>query len=68
MINKKTETRKFLGKTEGFEHKKEKLFYQRMLKAYLAGHQYFHYGFKMVGNRRVPEKHIVLSNYNASPL
>lgn len=62
MINKKTETRKFLGKTEGFEHQKEKHFHQRMLKAYLAGHKYFHYGFTTVGNRRVPEKHIVLQS------
>lgn len=38
-------TRKFLGKTEGFKDNRERHFYQRMLKAYLKGKQYFIFGF-----------------------
>lgn len=41
-------TRKFLGKTEGFVDNTERHFYQRMLKAYLKGKEYFTYGFEWV--------------------
>lgn len=54
--------RQFLGKTEGFKDKQEKSFYQRMLKAYLAGHEYFHFGYEYIFNKRVPARHLVLQN------
>lgn len=40
--------RKFLGKTEGFKDKQEAHFYQRMLKAYLKGKEFFTFGFEWV--------------------
>jgi len=36
--------RRFLGKTDGFESKEERRYYQRMLRAYLKGQDYFAYG------------------------
>jgi len=40
----KKETRKFLGKTEGFKDRDEQSFYKRMLDAYLKGHTQFSFG------------------------
>lgn len=40
-------TRKFLGKTEGFENKEEKSFEKAHLKAYLKGHKTFQQGFEL---------------------
>lgn len=40
----KKPARFFGGKTEGFKNKVEKVFNQRMLRAYLKGHQFFFYG------------------------
>ena len=45
-MNKQTGQRRlFLGKTEGFADKRERAFYQRMLKAYLKGKK----GFRFLG-------------------
>lgn len=52
--------RKFLGKTENFESKKERTFYQRMLKAYLQGKKTFCCGFDKFKNPRV---HDVMQSY-----
>lgn len=41
MINKPTQTRKFLGKTENFNSKQDRTFHQRMLSSYLKGAQVF---------------------------
>lgn len=41
MLNKSTQTRRFLGKTENFNSKQDQAFHQRMLKAYLKGMQTF---------------------------
>jgi len=46
MSNNK-QRRLFLGKTEGFKDKQERSYYQKMLKAYLKGHEYFRYGTKV---------------------
>lgn len=54
-----TEPRKFLGKTENFENKEERHFFQRMLRAYLKGHKEFAFGFRPNG---MPKKHTVLTN------
>ena len=41
MIDKPTQTKRFLGKTENFNSKQDQAFHQRMLKAYLQGAQIF---------------------------
>ncbi len=41
--------RKFLGKTSDFKDRDEKVFNQRMLKAYLNGRKTFHFGFDTEG-------------------
>ncbi len=41
--------RQFLGKTGNFESKEEKVFYQRMLKAYHNGRSEFYFGFDVNG-------------------
>lgn len=43
---RKQTTRRFLGKTENFENKLERNFYDKMLKAYLKGQDSFRFGFK----------------------
>lgn len=58
----KPQQRKFLGKTENFENKDEKRFFQRMLKAYLAGRKTFNYGFETVMGQRQPVEHMVLQH------
>lgn len=58
----KTEPRKFLGKTEGFTDKTERHFYQRMLKAYHAGHQFFHFGYETIMGQRQRKSHLVLQS------
>jgi len=45
------EPRKFLGKTENFENKDERHFFQRMLKAYLQGRKFFDFGIDKFGNK-----------------
>lgn len=45
------ELRKFLGKTENFENKEERHFFQRMLKAYLNGRKTFDFGIDKFGNK-----------------
>lgn len=40
----KKPVRIFGGKTENFKNKVDKVFNQRMLRAYLKGHEFFHYG------------------------
>lgn len=47
--------RKFLGKTDNFENKEERTFYQRMLRAYLQGKKTFCCGFDKFRNPRVHE-------------
>lgn len=39
-------TRRFTGKTEGFADKKERNFFDRMLKAYLKGDTRFCFGYE----------------------
>jgi len=62
--------RSFGGKTENFKDKEEKVFYQRMLKAYLKGHKFFLFGVDRISTdilgRRIVEKkeHPVLENWN----
>ena len=47
--------RKFLGKTEGFNSKEDRVLNQKMLKAYLKGEECFRCGFKSLDNgTRVP--------------
>ena len=41
MLNKPTNTRRFLGKTENFNSKQDQTFHQRMLRAYLRGAETF---------------------------
>lgn len=61
MGNLKPKKRQFLGKTENFKSKRERSFFQRMLKAYLAGHEYFHFGYENVTPfRRERKLHKVL--------
>lgn len=43
MVKTKTVKRKFLGKTEDFNSREEKIFHQRMLGAYLKGHKRFNF-------------------------
>lgn len=54
--------RTFLGKTEKFADNMEKKFNQRMLKAYLAGHEYFHFGYEYLFNQRLPKRHLVMQS------
>lgn len=54
--------RKFLGKTENFENKKDRTFHQRMPKAYLAGHKFFNFGYEYRFNTRTPKQHLVLQS------
>lgn len=58
---KNNNTRKFLGKTEGFKDKEERSFNQRMLKAYLKGYKYFHFGRNVLGHKK---EHLVMQEYN----
>lgn len=51
-------TRKFLGKTEGFENNKERNFEKAHLKAYLNGNKTFEQGFE-TGASNVPVTHKV---------
>lgn len=37
--------RKFLGKIDGFVDKQEKNLQKAHLKAYIGGHEFFHYGY-----------------------
>lgn len=55
-----TPQRQFLGKTDNFKDNDERRFHQRMLKAYLAGHKFFHFGFEYIMNQRFPKRHEVL--------
>jgi len=55
-----TPERQFLGKTENFENSREKAFHQRMLKAYLAGHKFFHFGYEYIFSKRQPKQYLVL--------
>lgn len=43
---KRTSTRKFLGKLDGFTDKNDKVFNERMLRVYCKGKQYFFFGFE----------------------
>ena len=43
MLNKPTQSRRFLGKTENFNSKQDQAFHKRMLKAYLQGRQTFNF-------------------------
>jgi hypothetical protein len=43
--------------------KTERHFHQRMLRAYLKGKEYFHFGFTYKYGGRQPESHKVLVNY-----
>lgn len=46
-------SRKFLGKTKDFESKGERKFYQKMLKHYLAGHEFYTFaGFRVQVNEK----------------
>ena len=54
----KKQFRLFGGKTENFKNKEEKVFNQRMLKAYLKGHKHFYYGIDSVNGGR--KEHDVL--------
>lgn len=54
-------SRKFLGKTENFKNNQERHFYQRMLKAYTKGKQYFFFGFDIDGK---PIRHRVEQLYS----
>lgn len=65
---KKPQQRLFLVKTENFQNKEERNFYQKMLKAYLKGHTHFQYGFHDVKNAsgiaiRQPRYFIVEQQY-----
>ena len=54
-------TRKFLGKTEGFNSKEDKVLNQKMLKAYLKGEEMFRCGYESLDNgTRVPNWFLVL--------
>lgn len=56
--------RRFLGKTENFDNKLEKTFYERMLRAYLKGHTYFHFGITVLANGyRMPKITKVAQEY-----
>lgn len=59
-LNKNPE-KNFLGKTSNFTDNNERHFFQRMLKAYLRGYEYFHFGFytNKIGER-LPRPHEVL--------
>lgn len=63
-------TRKFLGKTKDFKDNRERHFYQRMLKAYLKGKQYFFFGFSNQYNAITkvweygPTKYEVMQQYS----
>ncbi len=56
--------RHFLGKTDNFKDRGEKVFYQRMLKAYHNGRTYFCFGFNHNGT---PKEHAVLQNPQQEP-
>ncbi|MCO6149089.1 hypothetical protein [Flavobacterium sp. NRK1] len=58
----KPKKRQFLGKTDNFKDKAERSFYQRMLKAYLKGNEFFHYGYMYIANKRYPKRHAVLQS------
>lgn len=54
-------TRKFLGKTEGFNSREDRVLNQKMLRAYLKGEEMFRCGFKSLDNgTRVPNWFLVL--------
>jgi len=55
-----TQQRQFLGKTENFKDNNESRFHQRMLRAYLAGHKFFHFVYEYMMNQRFPKRHEVL--------
>lgn len=57
----KNPAKKFLGKTDNFSDNNERHFFQRMLKAYLKGQEFFHFGFytNKIGER-LPRPHEVL--------
>lgn len=60
----KTLKRKFTGKTDGFENKHEKSFYERMLKSYIKGAQVFGFGFTTNAfGQRVRKKYNVQQEY-----
>lgn len=64
MIREIKPARKFLGKTSEFIDKQEKVFHERMLRAYLKGKEYFNFGFTTNSfGMRVPETHKVLQEY-----
>lgn len=65
-MTKQQPTRKFLGRTDVqldysspeslAESKQERAFFQRMLRAYLRGAQYFKFGFETIAGRRFPKE------------
>lgn len=59
--------RRFLGKTENFKSKEEKHFYNRMLKAYLKGNEYFFFGINEENNQpnivKIEQEYYYDSNY-----
>lgn len=61
MVNK-GRSRKFLGKTEGFDSKEDRVLNQKMLRAYLKGKEYFRCGFITSGGQRVPNWFPVLQS------
>lgn len=65
--NEESLTRRFLGKLSDFKDKREQAFNQRMLKAYVKGHQYFAMGRYDNGQpimHRVKQEFFYQSNKN----
>lgn len=59
----KSLTRRFLGKTENFENKRDQQFNQSMLKAYLKGASVFYFGFRRTFSGLKPVEHEVKQEY-----
>jgi len=60
---KNKSSKKFAGKMENFKDNQERHFYQRMLRAYLKGWQYFDFGFEYTPTGRRPKQHEVMVSY-----
>lgn len=62
-MQKIQQTRTFTGKTDNFSDPQERHFFQRMLRAYLKGAEFFYFGFKWIGSGRQRQQWKVMQEW-----